>query len=315
MLTSSDWQPKPYRHIQRISRTSGKVREIDCPSLEDHIIHWALIQTIRPLLLRGEYKFSCGSIKGRGIEYGRRQLETWVQNDRQIKWFVKLDVKKFYPSIDQEILKKRMRKILKDEQLLSIIDRVICSLDSGLGIGNYTSQWFGNFYLQPLDHFILEQNYKIKNGKRVNYVRHYLRYADDMILMGTSKKDLHKTVLRAIEFAKRELNLTIKPCWEIKSLDEYELDALGYRYSREKTRVRKEIFLHTKKVARRIYKVKQVQHKIHTQNAQSLLSSLGWFSHADNEYFYDKYINPYTGEDELKGAVSNACKKQRNSSS
>lgn len=314
-LSDDSWQPKPYRHIQRVSRTSGKVREIDCPTLEDHIIHWMLILTIQKYLRRGEYIYSCSSIKGRGIEYGRKQLEKWIRKDKRCKWFVKLDVKKFYPSIDQKILEKKLRRIIKDKKILHVCDKIIESLDTGLAIGNYTSQWFGNFYLQSLDHFILQDNYEIKNGKRNNYILHYLRYADDIILISESKKNLRKAIYRIIKFAKRELNVTIKPCWEIKAFDEYELDALGYRYSREKTTVRKAIFLHTRKTAKHIYKTKQVKHKIVTQNAQSLLSSLGWFSHADSDYVIKTYIKPYTGENELKGAISDACEKQRTAKS
>lgn len=149
-----------------------------------------------------------------------------------------------------------MRRIIKDKKILHVCDKIIESLDTGLAIGNYTSQWFGNFYLQSLDHFILQDNYEIKNGKRNNYILHYLRYADDIILISENKKNLRKAIYRIIKFAKRELNVTIKPCWEIKAFDEYELDALGYRYSREKTTVRKAIFLHTRKTAKHIYKTK-----------------------------------------------------------
>lgn len=309
MLENGEWQPHPYRHIRRYSPSTGKTREIDCPTLRDHIIHWMIILATKDAITRGMYKFSCGSIPGRGIEYARKTVEKWVR-DKHSKYFVKLDIRKFYQSIDHEKLKAAFRKIIKDVKMLLVIDAVIDSLQNGLAIGNYTSQWFANFFLQPFDHFVLQQNYKIRRGKRVNFVRHYMRYMDDILFMGTSKRDLEKAVRAAIAFARDELGVEIKNCWEIKCFDDGDtLDIVGYRFTKEATTVRKSIFLHAKRLAKHIYKVKEKQGKIEPRNAQAMESLLGWFDHADSDYFNETYIIPYINENEIKEVISNESKK------
>lgn len=305
---SRDWKPQPCRHITKRSQTTGKIREIDCPNLQDHIVHWMLILAIKPAIMRGMYKYSCGSISGRGIDYARKTLEKWVQQKDSV-YFVKLDIKKFYHNIDHDILKALFRRILKDKRILTVINAVIDSLPKGLAIGNYTSQWFANFYLQTLDHFILQKNYKMRRGKRVNYVKHYLRYMDDMILIGSSKRDLEKTVKSVSEFALQNLNVVVKPTWEIKKFADYKLDAIGYRFSKESTTVRKVIFLHAKRLAKRIYKMKQKKGFIIPRNAQAMESLLGWFSHSDSKYFRSVYIEPYINEKEILEVISNESRK------
>lgn len=116
--------------------------------------------------------------------------------------------------------------------------------------------------------------------------------------------------LRAIIAYNRENNrLEVKPAWEIKSFDEYTLDMVGYRFKPGVTTVRKVIFLHTKRLAKRIYKVKEKRGIIVPHNAQAIVSQLGWFSHSDDKYFLETYINPYIDEKEILEVISNESKK------
>lgn len=164
--------------------------------------------------------------------------------------------------------------------------------------------------MQPFDHFILQQNYKQRRGKRVNFVRHYMRYMDDILFIGTSKRDLEKAVRAAIKFAREELGVEIKNCWEIKCFDDSDvLDIVGYRFSKESTIVRKSIFLHAKRLAKHIYKVKRERNTIEPRNAQATESLLGWFDHADSKYFIETYIEPYINEKEILEVISNESKK------
>ena len=310
LLRSGEWHPKPYRHITKKSRTTGKVREIDCPTLQDHIIHWMLILAVKPAIMRGMYEFSCGSISGRGIEYARRRLEKWARQKDSV-YYVKLDVRKFYRSIPHGRLKAAFRRIIKDRRVLGAVDAIIDSLPTGLAIGNYTSQWFANYYLQPLDHFILQGLYKTRRGKRVKYVRHYLRYMDDLVLIGASKRDLEKAVRAIADYARDALGLAVKACWEIKRFDKSALDAVGYRFGPGRTTVRKVIFLHAKRLAKHIFKVKKKTGRIDLVNAQAMESTIGWIKHANSKYFMRTYIEPYIDENEIKEVISNASKEQR----
>lgn len=278
----------------------GKRRNIDCPCLDDHIVHWMLILAIRKPLTRGMYEHSYGSIPGRGIERARRAVERWVQHTDDCKYFVKLDIRKFYPSIDHEKLRAKFRRIIKDERILGVIDQVIGCIPKGLPIGTYTSQWFANFYLQSLDHHVVQDLYKLRRGKRISYVSHYMRYMDDMLLFGTSKRDLEKAVREIMRYCREELGLEIKPVWEIRRIAPFArkpngrrvlvegaapVDIVGYRFYREHTEARSNIYLHTKRVAAKAAKSLREREAILLSHAQALVSLAGWFKHANSEKF------------------------------
>lgn len=290
-------------------KSTGKVRKIDCTTLNDHFVLWMLVLAIEKPLKRGMYKYSCGSIPGRGIEYARKAIEGWTKSSK-CKYFVKLDITKFYESVDHDVLKALFRRVIKDKRILAVIDVVIGMIKKGLPIGSYASQWFANFYLQIIDHFIMQELYKIRRGKRVNYVHFYLRYMDDMLLIGTSKRNLEKAVRAVGEKLHNEFKVEIKDAWEIKSIDEYPIDIVGYRFYRTHTVMRKRIFLRAKRLAKKIYKVKNKTNKIRLHDAQGLVSLIGWANHADSKEFNKLYIKPYIKIKQVKEVISCESRKQ-----
>lgn len=316
------WHPSPMRH-KTLAPPGGKRREIDCPTLNDHFVHWMLILTVKDIIMRGMYKHTYGSLPGRGIDGARRTIERWVQHDTKSKYFVKLDLKKYYSSIDHDLLKAEYRRIIKDPRMLEVIDRIIDMIPSGVPIGAYCSQWNGNFFLQTFDHYVVQNLYKTRRGKRISYIRHYLRYMDDMLLMGSSKRDLEKAVREIIRYCDAELHLQIKPTWEIKQIADRKFDAsgkrinlpgvapidiCGYRFYREYTEVRSSIFLHASRLARKTAKRMAEKGYVLLHDAQSLVSLCGWFVHADSEYFLSHYINDKVSINFLEEVISYASK-------
>lgn len=315
------WQHQPMRE-KEIHPVRGKKRKIDSPCLMDHIIHWMLAIAIKEPITRGMYEHSYGSIPSRGIDGARRTVERWVQHDEKSRYFVKLDIKKFYPNVDQNTLKGKFRRVIKDQRILKVIDEVISCVPRGLPIGTYTSQWFANFYLQGLDHHIVQGLYKERRGKRIPYVSHYMRYMDDMLLFGTSKRDLEKAVREIQEYCQSELGLTIKPTWEIRRIAECirkdnghkalfkgsaPIDIVGYRFYRNRTEIRKSIYLHTMrllcKASKKIYKDGVVL----LLHAQGITSLVGWFMHADCQTFL-KCANERININFMKEVISYATK-------
>lgn len=179
------YRPSPYVEMKIHDGANKKERIIYKPRFyPDQIVHWALMLQIEPLLMKGMYEFCCASVKGRGIMRGMRHIKKILVQDRKYtKYCLKLDIKKFYPSIDKQILKNKFRRILKDKDTLNLIDLIIDSGIEGIPIGNFTSQWFANFYLQDLDHFIKEH---LK-------VKYYVRYMDDMVLFSNNKKNYERS--------------------------------------------------------------------------------------------------------------------------
>lgn len=262
----------------------------------DQVIHWALMQQIEDVIKKGMYEYCCGSVKNRGILYGVKYLKKILVKDRKnTKYCLKLDIKKFYPSINQSILKRKFRRIIKDRDTLDLIDLIVDSAQQGVPIGNYTSQWFANFYLQNLDHYIKEQ---LK-------VPYYIRYMDDMVLFHRNKKELHKIKNKIEEFLKQE-DLKLKENWQLFKMDSRPLDFLGYRFYRGYTTLRKSNFLRIKRRYKKIYKKRKLTYK----DASASLSYYGWLKHCNSYNFNQKYVKPYIDLNKCKGVIKNASGKQ-----
>ena len=245
MLINKTYAPSPYIILKIKDGTRKKERIIYKPQFyPDQIVHWALMQQIEPILKRGMYDLCCASIRGRGLHTATKYVKRIIVNDRKnTKYCLQLDIKKFYPSIDRDILKSKFKRIIKDPDTLHLLGLIVDSSEEGVPIGNYTSQWFANFFLQDLDHFIKEQ---LK-------VKYYVRYMDDMLLFSRNKKELHKARLQIVEFLKKE-NLRLKENWQLFKVDSRPLDFLGYRLYRGYTTIRKSNFLRIKRRIKKIHK-------------------------------------------------------------
>jgi hypothetical protein len=297
ILKNKTYIPSPYTELKIQDGAHKKERIIYKPQFyPDQCIHWALMLQIQELLSRGMYEYSCASVKNRGIHYGARYLKKILVRDRKnTKYCLKLDVKKFYPSIDKEILKKKIRRIIKDRDTLDLIDVIIDSSKQGLPIGNYTSQWFANFYLQDLDHYIKEQ---LK-------VKYYIRYMDDMVLFHRNKKELHKIRIAVDEYLHKQ-SLHLKENWQLFKTDSRPIDFLGYRFYRGYTTLRRGNFL---RIKRRIKKISKKE-KLNVTDASAIISYRGWLKHCDSYKFQQKYVRNIVSIKKCKEVISNANRKQ-----
>ncbi|MBQ2937644.1 MAG: hypothetical protein IJE05_02015 [Clostridia bacterium] len=136
MLINKTYKPSPYSKLLIHDGTRKKERIIFKPKFyPDQIVHWALMNNIQPLLEKGMYDYTCASIPDRGIHYGAKHLKKILVADKKnTKYALKLDIKKFYPSIDKEIMKRKFRRIIKDRDTLDLIDLIVDSSEGGLPI-------------------------------------------------------------------------------------------------------------------------------------------------------------------------------------
>lgn len=255
----------------------------------DQIVHWALMLQLEPILLKGMYMYSCGSVKNRGASLGQKMLRKWLDEDkRNTKYCLKMDVKKFYPSIDNEMLKQTFRRKIKDLDCLWLIDEIIDST-TGLPIGNYTSQWFANYFLTELDHMI----------KQKLNVKYYIRYIDDLVLLGPNKKKLHKARVE-IESHLNVIGLELKSNWQVFRVDKRDIDFLGYRFYRDKTILRKRNAL---RIKRRMKKINQKQY-LNYNDACAVVSYWGWIKRCDSYNFYNKNVKTLISIKKARKVVS-----------
>lgn len=136
MLINKTYTPSPYIKMLIHDGVRKKERIIYKPKFyPDQIIHWTLMQQIQPLIMKGMYEYCCASVPNRGIHYGGKYIKKILVNDRKnTKYALKLDVKKFYPSINKEIMKRKFMRVIKDRDTLDLIDKIIDSSESGLPI-------------------------------------------------------------------------------------------------------------------------------------------------------------------------------------
>lgn len=318
-LNNGMWQHKEpqYRRQFCTNRSNGgKWRDLYIPTLEDHTIAHMLMQASMPAFTRGMYKHCCGSVPGKGVKHVVKYVKRWMQYDKECRYFVKLDIRHFFDNIDGDILKLKLSEKIKDKKVLRAFYQIIDSAPVACPVGYYTSPWFGNLYLEKLDWYIKQQLYKERRGKRIPYVRHYLRYMDDMLLIGTSKSDLYKSV-RAIQEFLKDLKLEIKPEWEIKKIGKYEIrdgkrklkrdtywcDIAGYKFCKDSVILRDGIFLATRRLAK---KRKYTPHWCRSMN-----SRIAWAMHADSRHFIENDIKPYVNIKETRRIVGDVDKKRK----
>lgn len=281
----------PKRHKTKIIQENSckKTRKIVKPQyMYEQMAHHSVMRVFVPIAMRGMYYHVYGSIPGKGVHRGKRTVERWIREDsRNCKYIYKLDIRHFFESVPHRRLKKALKRKIRDRELLKKLFIIIDSHKPGLPLGYYPSQWFGNFYLQPLDHFIMEQL----------HVKHYIRYMDDMVIFGNNKKELHKARLQIEKFITEELGLQIKKNWQVFRFDYVDrkgkrrgrpLDFMGFKFYRDRTTIRKSIL---QGIRGKVNRVKRKE-KITWVDAGSLLSRLGWIWHSDTYAYYERYIKP-----------------------
>lgn len=238
------------------------------PYFPDRITHHAVMNILEPLFVSvlTADTFSC--IKGRGIHGAFRSIRRALKDQTETTYCLKLDITKFYPSIDHEILKQLLRRKIKDTDLLWLLDEIIDSAE-GLPIGNYLSQYLANFYLTYFDHWI-------KEVKKVSY---YFRYADDLVILSSDKSYLHHLLTEIEYYLSARLHLCIKGNYQVFPVQARSIDFVGYR------------FFHTHTLLRKSIKQNFARSMARGFHPESVASYWGWAKHCNSHQLIKKLIN------------------------
>lgn len=247
-----------------------KEREIFVlPFFPDRIVQHAIINVLEPIFVKLFIKDSYACIDGRGIHKGSLRIMEFV---RKNKYCLKMDIRKFYPSINHNILMRILERKIGDKKLLCLLEDIVRSIpgETNVPIGNLTSQWFGNLYMNELDTFI---KHKLK-------IKCYLRYCDDFALFSNDKKQLNEAKHQIIKFLNEELKLTLSKCDLFQTSQ--GVDFLGYRHFRKYILIRKST---VKRVKKRLVKVKKayLEGRMPHDKFRSVVASTdGWFKWANS---------------------------------
>ena len=154
MLINKTYKTSNYQTFVKHEKTKDR-KIYKLPYYPDRVCQWAIMQVIEPILTKTFVTCSHASLKNKGIHSALEETSRYMLDKRGSKYCLKIDVKKFFPSINQSILKKLLRKKFKDKDLLWLLDEIIDSVphNEGIPIGNYLSQYL--FVLQNLNHYLL----------------------------------------------------------------------------------------------------------------------------------------------------------------
>lgn len=284
MLINRNYKTSEYEIF--IKNDKGKEREIyKLPFFPDRIVHWAIMLQIEPIFMETFTDFTNASLKDRGIHRTLAQLEKALKDENNTKYCLKMDVKKFFPNINHDILKNLLRKKFKDNLLLELLDETIDSVegDKGVPIGNYLSQYFANFYLTYFDHWLKEE-------KKCKYV---FRYMDDIVILSSDKDFLH-VLKREIDIClKEKLDLKIKENWQVFPVDKRGIDFVGYRTFRHYKLLRKSTYKRMKGKCRKMNKKRNLSFS----EFCTVNSYKGWLKWCNSHNLSLKYIVPLMGKE------------------
>ena len=233
------------------------------PFYPDRIIQHALLRVVIPIWdgLMIDDSYACR--EGKGMHQGSRKVMLHI---KKYKYCLKCDIRKFYPSINHDILLSIVRQKIKCKDTLWLIENIVRSFPGGKNtpIGNFTSQWFGNLYMNELDKWI----------KQTKRRKAYVRYCDDFVLFDNDKEELHKLRNEIEVFLKDRLALTFSK-WSIFPVTQ-GLDYLGYRHFREKVLLRRSTARRVKKRMQLLPKRLDRNEITINQYRSSIASTEGW---------------------------------------
>lgn len=292
------------------------------PFFPDRIAQWAILQVIEPFLVANMTADTYSAIPGKGIQpivndlrgyYKTKRVDgkkksVWVPSilltdEENTRYCYKIDLHHYYQSINHEVLKQKFRKVFKDPELLWLLDEIADSINTateedlielslsgeievdpntGIPIGNYMSQYSGNFYLSSFDHWVKEEL----------HVKHYYRYMDDVVIFASSKEELHEIHRKVTAYTRDYLHLNIKGNYQIFPTKVRGVDFVGYRFFGEYTLLRKSTAINFKRKMRACRK--KMENNIPPNYSEwcSFNSYKGWLGNCDSYRLFKKYMEP-----------------------
>lgn len=292
------------------------------PFFPDRIAQWAILQVIEPFLVANMTADTYSAIPGKGIQpivndlrgyYKTKRVDgkkksVWVpsillSDEENTRYCYKIDLHHYYQSINHEVLKQKFRKVFKDPELLWLLDEIVDSINTateedlielslsgeievdpntGIPIGNYMSQYSGNFYLSSFDHWAKEEL----------HVKHYYRYMDDVVIFASSKEELHEIHRKVTAYTRDYLHLNIKGNYQIFPTKVRGVDFVGYRFFGEYTLLRKSTAINFKRKMRACRK--KMENNIPPTYSEwcSFNSYKGWLGNCDSYRLFKKYMEP-----------------------
>lgn len=285
ILKNYKW--KPIWYTEKLE--GNKIRRIGIQDIKQQLYDYIAVSGLDELFKKRLGYYQCAAIPGKGQVFGMKVIKKKLKSSKSVYGW-KGDGRKFYESINRDILKQLLKKYVKNEPLLHLVFCLIDGFEKGLSIGSYLSQYLANFYMSFLYRYISEnlfyfRNKKCGNIKRVRMVSFVLIYMDDIFIIGNNMKFLKMAVKNIRAFAKDALDIKIKEAddWINFRKNGY-VDIMGFLISKNKTIARPAIFRRYRRSISMARKTK----KITKDQAQRIISRYGWLKNSDCKHFLMK---------------------------
>jgi len=279
MLVDKTYQTSKYEVFTKAEK--GKIREIyKLPYFPDRIVHWAIMLQIEDIFMKYFIRDTFAALPNRGIHDSLNRLQGFLKDESKTQYCLKLDIKKFFPNVDHQILKAQLHTKFKDRELMWLLEEIIDSIpgEKNIPIGNYLSQYIANFYLTKFDHWI----------KETVGIKYYLRYMDDIVILHSSKEYLHALLRSISQYLEVELRLQVKENWQVFPTRVRGIDFVGYRSFGRYTLLRKSTSQQFKLKMRRLRNIEKLSFK----DFCCIHSYLGWLKCANCYNLETTYIKP-----------------------
>lgn len=269
-FSTGKYIPSDYRYF---TITDPKEREIAVASFRDRVVHHALINILEPIYEKLFIYDSYATRKNKGVHKAIEKAQCCIKKNR---WYLKMDIKKYFASINHNVLTKIIEKKIKDIFIIDLCKSIIAKGGNGatgLPIGNLTSQFFANVYLNSFDYYVKE---KLK-------AKYYLRYMDDFCIFSDDKEKLKLYKNNIEEYLKTILCLEIKESATMLNKAIHGLPFLGVLIFPNIIHYRKENFRRSfKKLKKREweYNCGLIDYKYYASSMQSILAHITKYGNA-----------------------------------
>lgn len=304
-----------------IDGANNKSREIEKPRFcPEQVLHHLLIEGFKPVLLNGLYEQVYGClppsrklnsegrllIKRFGPHAAIKQLTKWTQINTKV-YVCETDVHHAYGSVHIGTLVRQMQEVIKDERWMRLTCKFLHYNPNdperekvyGLILGHYTSPWFFNFYLKTFDHFMA-------SFQEV----HYLRFADNMFLVGTNKRKVHRALEVMADYLKTYLQLDLNDSTQVYRFEYLDkntgkvygraVNALGAVIHYNRVTLRKSIL---ERMRRKANKIHDKGPAVTWHDGASYFARISWTRHTDVWKYYEKNIKNKVNSKRLKRKV------------
>lgn len=276
------YEPSEYRYFKVYE---PKERQIMALPFYDRVVQHAINNILEPIFNQRFIFHSYACRKGKGMHGASDTLQKWLYewqtfNQDQPLYAIKADIHHYFQSINHDVLKAEIRKVIKDAGALELTDRIIDhngQMQDGVGIpvGNLTSQLFANIYLNKLDQYI----------KHTLGVKYYIRYMDDFIILSPDIAQLRCWLADIERFLRDELKLELNPKTTILAAKN-GIDFVGYKHRATHRKVRPDSIKRIKKTIRKYERGHITKERLQ----KSIASWTGHAGHADSYNLQKKII-------------------------